>query len=256
MRAHLDQVSAKLAANDSDERLVALGVLVLKGAAHFQNRRQIAVGESVVKARRFVVATGSLPALPDIPGLAELPVVTEDSLFELVKCPERLIVLGGTAAAVELAQAMRALGSEVALIARDGLLLDEDPEAVGVLRRALLGDGIALHEGRPILRAESHRQRPRLVLDGEIRVDGTHLFVANGRRPNIAGLELDLAGVRSDEAGNRRRRLAADRQSQHLRHRRLRRGRGRRNDVPARLRSIRPAGATQRPVPPADPLQA
>jgi len=201
VRAHLDQVSAKLAANDSDERLAALGVLVIKGEAHFQNRRQIAVGESVVKARRFVVATGSLPALPDIPGLAELPVVTEDSLFELVKRPERLIVLGGTAAAVELAQAMRALGSEVALIARDGLLLDEDPEAVGVLRRALLGDGIALHEGRPILRAESHRQRPRLVLDGEIRIDGTHLLVANGRKPNIAGLELDLAGVRSDEAG-------------------------------------------------------
>lgn len=201
MRAHLDRVSARSAANDSDERLAALGVLVLKGEVRFQNRRQIAVGESLVKARRFVVATGSLPAQPDIAGLAELPSLTEDSIFELTKRPERLIVLGGTAAAVELAQAMRALGSEVVLVARDGLLLDEDPEAVGVLRRALLGDGIALHEGRPILRAESHRQRPRLVLDGDIKVDCTHLLVVNGRRPNIASLELDLAGVRSDETG-------------------------------------------------------
>lgn len=201
VRAHLDQVSARSAANDSDERLAALGVLVLKGEARFQNRRQIVVGESVIKARRFVVATGSLPAMPDIAGLADLPCLTEDSIFDLAKRPERLIVLGGTAAAVELAQAMRALGSEVALIARDGLLLDEDPEAVGVLRRALLGDGVTLHEGRPILRAESHRQRPRLVLDGDIRVDGTHLLVANGRRPNVSGLELDLAGVRSDETG-------------------------------------------------------
>lgn len=201
VRAHLDQVSERLAANDSDERLAALGVLVLKGETRFQNRRQVAVGESVIKARRFVVATGSLPAMPELPGLAELPCLTEDSIFELAKRPERLIVLGGTAAAVELAQAMRALGSEVALIAREGLLPDEDPEAVGVLRRALLGDGIALHEGRPILRAESHRQRPRLVLDGEIRIDGTHLLATNGRRPNIAGLELDLAGVRSDETG-------------------------------------------------------
>ena len=199
MRAHLDQVSARSAANDSDERLAALGVLVLKGEARFENRRQIAVGESVIKARRFVVATGSLPVLPDIAGLAELPCLTEDSIFELTKRPERLIVLGGTAAAVELAQAMRALGSEVVLVARDGFLLDEDSEAVGVLRRALLGDGIALHEGRPILQAESYRQRPRLVLDGDIRVDGTHLLVANGRRPNIAG--LDLAGVRCDETG-------------------------------------------------------
>lgn len=201
VRAHLDQVSARSAANDSDERLAALGVLVLKGEARFQNRRQVVVGDTAIKARRFVVATGSLPAPPDIAGLAELPCLTEDSIFELAKRPERLIVLGGTATAVELAQAMRALGSEVALIASEGLLPQEDPEAVGVLRRAILDDGIALHESRPILRAESYRQRPRLVLDGEIRIDGTHLLVASGRRPNIEGLELDLAGVRSDETG-------------------------------------------------------
>lgn len=201
VRVHLDQVAARSAVNDSDERLAALGVLVLKGKARFQNRRQLVVDETMIKARRFVVATGSLPTMPDIPGLADLPCLTEDGIFELARRPERLIVLGGTATAVELAQAMRALGCEVALIAREGLLPHEDPEAVGVLRRALLGDGIALHESRPILRAESHRQRPRLVLDGEIRIDGTHLLVASGRRPNIAGLELDLAGIRSDETG-------------------------------------------------------
>lgn len=201
VRAHLDQAAARSATNDSDERLTALGVLVLQGPARFQNRHQLAVGESVVRARRFVIATGSLPAQLSIPGLADLPYLTDDSIFDLTKRPDRLIVLGGTAAAVELAQAMRALGSEVALIAREGLLPDEDQEAVGVLRRALLGDGIALHEERPILRAESHRQRPRLVLDGDITIDGTHLLVANGRKPNIATLELDLAGVRSDETG-------------------------------------------------------
>jgi pyruvate/2-oxoglutarate dehydrogenase complex dihydrolipoamide dehydrogenase (E3) component len=201
VRAHLDQVATRAAVNDSDERLAALGVLVLKGEARFQNRRQIAIGEMVIKARRFVVASGSLPVMPSAPGLAELPYLTEDSIFDLAKRPERLIVLGGTAAAVELAQAMRALGSEVVLVAREGLLPGEDPEAVGVLRRGLLTDGIALHESRPILRAETHRLRPRLLLDGDIRIDGTHLLVASGRKPNIAGLELDLAGVRSDETG-------------------------------------------------------
>jgi pyruvate/2-oxoglutarate dehydrogenase complex dihydrolipoamide dehydrogenase (E3) component len=65
----------------------------------------------------------------------------------------------------------------------------------------LLGDGIALHENLLVLRVESHRQRPRLVLDGEVRIDGTHLLIANGRRPNLEGLELDLAGARSDETG-------------------------------------------------------
>ncbi|CAN7592589.1 dihydrolipoyl dehydrogenase family protein [Bosea sp. LjRoot237] len=201
VRAHLDHVAARSATNDSDERLTALGVIVLKGEARFQNRHQIAVGEMVIRARRFVVATGSLPAPLSIPGLADLPYLTEDSIFDLAKRPDRLIVLGGTAAAVELTQAMRTFGSEVALIAREGLLPDEDPEAVGVLRRALLGDGVTLHEGRPILRAESHRQRPRLVLDGGISIDGTHLLVASGRKPNVAGLELDLAGVRADDTG-------------------------------------------------------
>ncbi|MGE7470896.1 dihydrolipoyl dehydrogenase family protein [Bosea sp. NPDC003192] len=201
VRVHLDQAAGRAAVNESDERLTALGVLVLKGDARFQNRRQLAVGETVIKARRFVVATGSLPAMPSIPGLADLGCLTEDSVFDLAKRPDRLIVLGGTAAAVELAQAMRGFGSEVVLVAREGLLPDEDPEAVGVVRRGLLADGIALHESRPILRAELHRQRPRLLLDGDVRIDGTHLLVANGRKPNIAGLELDLAGVRSDETG-------------------------------------------------------
>jgi pyruvate/2-oxoglutarate dehydrogenase complex dihydrolipoamide dehydrogenase (E3) component len=201
VRAHLDQVAARSAANDSNERLTALGVRVLEGPARFQNRHQIAVGETVIRARRFVIATGSRPALPSIPGLADLPCLTEDSVFDLAKRPDRLLVLGGTAAAIELAQAMHGLGSDVTLIAPDGLLPDEDPEAVGVLRRALLRDGVSLHESRPILRAESHRQRPRLVLEGDLTVDGTHLLVASGRKPNIAGLELDLAGVRGEDAG-------------------------------------------------------
>lgn len=199
--AHLDQAATRAALDDTDERLTALGMIVLHGEARFQNRHQLAVGGTQIRARRFVVATGSVPAMPAIPGLADLPCLTEDSIFGLARQPERLIVLGGTAAAVELAQAMRALGSAIALVAPGGLLPDEDPEAVGVLRRTMLGDGITLHEGRHVLRAESHRQRPRLVLDGDITVDGTQLLVADGRRPNVAGLELDLAGVHCDDGG-------------------------------------------------------
>jgi pyruvate/2-oxoglutarate dehydrogenase complex dihydrolipoamide dehydrogenase (E3) component len=110
-------------------------------------------------------------------------------------------VLGGGAAAVSLAQAMRRLGSEVALAAPDGLLPDEDPEAAALVRRALLRDGIALHEGVAVLRAETHRHHPRLVLAGESVLEGTHLLVAAGRLPDIGGLELDLAGIRGDAGG-------------------------------------------------------
>ncbi len=200
-RAHVDAVAATLALNGSRERLAALGVNVLTGEASFRNRRTLAVGESIVRARRFVVATGAKPAMPAIPGLAELRALTEETLLAQAKRPEQLIVLGGTAAALELAQAMRRLGSEVAVVAPDGLLPEEDAEAVDLLRRVLLAEGIALHEGSPVLRAESQRQRPRLVLAGETIVPGSHLLIAAGRRADIDGLELDLAGVVSSADG-------------------------------------------------------
>lgn len=201
LREHLGHVAGALAPNETAERLAALGIVLLRGEARFRNRQTVAVGGTEIRARRFVVATGARPAMPDTPGLGDLPCLSEETIFALTKRPDRLLVLGGGAAAVSLAQAMRRLGSEVALATPDGLLPDEDPEAAGLVRRALLRDGIALHEGAAVLRAEAHRHRPRLVLaDGGV-LEGTHLLVAAGRRPDIARLELDLAGIRSDGGG-------------------------------------------------------
>lgn len=201
LRDHLAHVAGALAPNEAAERLAALGIVLLRGEARFCNRHTVAVGETLVRARRFVVATGSRPAMPAIPGLAELLCLTEETVIERGKRPDRLIVLGGGAAAAGLAQAMRRLGSEVTLVAPDGLLPDTDPEAAGLVRRALLRDGVGLHEGVAVLRAEAHRQQPRLVLAGETVLEGGQLLVASGRTPEIATLELDLAGIRSGPGG-------------------------------------------------------
>lgn len=201
LRDHLGHVTGLLAPNETAERLAALGIVLLRGEARFRNRQTAAVGETEIRARRFVVATGSRPAMPEIPGLAALSRLSEETIFELPKRPDRLLVLGGGAAAVSLAQAMRRLGSEVALAAPDGLLPEEDPEAAGLVRRSLLRDDIALHEGVAVLRAESHRHHPRLVLAGGSVLQGTHLLVASGRVPDIGSLELDLAGIRGDAGG-------------------------------------------------------
>lgn len=206
LRDHAGHVAAALAPNGSKERLAALGIALLPGKAHFLNRHTLAVDGRTVRARRFVVATGSRPALPPIPGLAALPYLTSETVAALARRPERLLVLGGEPAGVEIAQAIRRLGSEVVLILSDGLLPAEDPEAAGLVRRALLRDGIELHEGAGVLRAEASRHRPRLVLvpqagGAETTVEGTHLLVASGRTPNLDGLDLDLAGIRSDENG-------------------------------------------------------
>lgn len=205
VQAHVARVGDTLSPNHSFERLGALGVRVLTGEARFTSRNALIVGDTTVRARRFVLAMDSLPALPGIAGLAELSFLTEDSLGALTRRPERLIVLGGGAAAIESAQAMRSLGSEVILVSQEALLAKEDPEAVGILRRALLHDGIALFEGVAVMRAEGSRNHPRLVLaaaEGGVEqvVEGSHLLVATGRRCDLEALDLDIGGIRS-EAG-------------------------------------------------------
>lgn len=207
LRGHAERLADTLALNGSAERLAALGIVQLRGEPHFLNRHTLAAGEHRIRARRFVIALGAQPAAPSVPGLAELPFLTVETLMAAPRWPERLLVLGGEPAGVEIAQAMRRLGSEVVLILPEGLLPQEDPEACDLIRRALLRDGVVLHEGRELLRVESARHRPRLVLApreenaAETAVEGTHLLLANGRKPRLAGLDLDLAGIRADDSG-------------------------------------------------------
>lgn len=202
---HVQRACSALAANDSPERMGALGVTVIKGDARFVSRSTVRVGEQAIKARRFVIATGSRAAMPAIPGLDTVPVLTPASLLDLTRRPERLLVLGGGSTGVELAQAMARLGSAVTLVEAGSLLGDEDPEAAGLIRRALLRDGIAMHEQATVLRAEAIKGGIRLVLSnpgpGEIVLEGTHLLIAAGRTPEIEALDLDMAGVTSHGKG-------------------------------------------------------
>lgn len=206
VQAHVASVLAAIAPNETLERLSALGVTVLKAEARFIDRNTVQAGEQPIKARRFVIATGARPSAPAIQGLDTVPVLTAEMLATLNRRPERLIVLGDGASALELAQAMRQLGSTVTLVATQGLLSSEDPEAVMLLRRALLRDGIGLHENARILRAEALRHRVRLFLAGaesgeELALEGTHLLVATAGTAEIEALDLELAGISGDGRG-------------------------------------------------------
>lgn len=204
---HVQRVIAARRPNVSTERLTALGATVLSGEARFASRSTVVVGEQTIKARRFVVATGAQTVLPDIPGLADLPVLTEADLASLTRRPESLVVIGGAPAAAAIAQALARLGSRVALIEPAGLLPGEDPEAVAILRRALLREGVALHEGSAILRAEAFKRGLRVVLDGkaesETVVEAAQALVAGPRRPAIERLDLELAGIAASAEGIR-----------------------------------------------------
>lgn len=202
---HVVRASSALAANHSAERLGALGVTVIKGEARFISRSTVMVGAQAIKARRFIIATGAQPAIPAIAGLDSVPFLTAQGLLDMPRRPDRLLVLGGGATGVELAQAMARLGSAVTIVEAAPLLAHDDPEAVAIVRRALLRDGIVVHEQATLQRAEPIRGGVRLVLagpdDAELSIEGTHLLVAAGRRPDIDALDLDMAGVTSDARG-------------------------------------------------------
>lgn len=202
---HMVRAAGALAPNASAERFRALGVTVLAGEARFRDRNSVLVGEQVIKARRFVIATGSRPADVPFPELAGLPLLNEDNLWTLTRRPETLLVLGHGPAAIALAQAMQRLGSAVTLVAEQELLPNEDPEAVALLRRSLLRDGVTLHEQARALSAKAVKGRARLVLAGsdggpEQVVEGTHLLVTR-RQPDIEALDLELAGIAGDPTG-------------------------------------------------------
>src|SRR5258708_3455355 len=156
-------------------------------------------------ARRFVVATGSSAASPPIPGLTELPYLTNKDIFDLSELPQHLIVIGGGPSGVEIAQSFRRLGSKVTVVERFGILAKDDTEAVAVVRRALIAAGVSIYENTGVIDATRNGQNVDVRIEptpGDIRVvTGSHLFVAAGRKPNISGLGLDAAAIEATPKG-------------------------------------------------------
>jgi pyruvate/2-oxoglutarate dehydrogenase complex dihydrolipoamide dehydrogenase (E3) component len=205
VRDHIQGVIAAIAPNDSAERFTALGVQVIRAEARFRDETTVVAGDAVIAARRFVIATGSRPAVPPIPGIEAVPYLTNETVFDLGRRPERLIVIGAGPVGVELAQAHRRLGAEVVLLEAGRLLPREDPEVAGVVERALLRDGVELRTGVSIAAIETRGERIVLTLEGrgaagEV-LEGSHLLVATGRASRIDGLGLEAAGIAVEKAG-------------------------------------------------------
>jgi pyruvate/2-oxoglutarate dehydrogenase complex dihydrolipoamide dehydrogenase (E3) component len=204
VHAHVHRVIAAIAPNDSRERFTGLGVRVIEGAARFSDARTVAVGDDIkVQARRFVIATGSSPHVPAIPGLAETPYLTNETVFDLVHCPEHLIIIGGGPTGLELAQAHRRLGAEVTVIEAANPLADEDPECAAIVLDELAREGVTIRANAEILRVEKG-EKLRLVLSGphgEEAIEGSHLLVAAGRQATVDGLALGAAGIRFEPGG-------------------------------------------------------
>src|SRR6202048_2033994 len=203
---HVHDVIAAIEPNDSKARFTGLGVRLIEGAARFQDGDTVVVGdEIVIKARRFVIATGSSPALPPIPGLRETPHLTNETVFGLTERPEHLIVIGAGPMGLELAQAFRRLGSAVTVLEAGPPLGREDPGCAQGVGEALAQEGIELRTSTAVARVQAVNGRVNAVVraqGGEENIAGTHLLLAAGRRTNTEGLGLDEADIRQDRAGN------------------------------------------------------
>jgi pyruvate/2-oxoglutarate dehydrogenase complex dihydrolipoamide dehydrogenase (E3) component len=201
---HVHGVIAAIAPHDSVERFEGLGVTVIRGAARFTGPQEVEAGGERIRARRFVVATGSTAAVPPIPGLAEVPFLTNETVFGLTERPEHLIVLGGGPIGIEMAQAFRRLGAAVTVIERATILPKDEPEAVEIIRAVLRCDGVVLHEGAEVSavrRAASGMEVSLSVAGVPQTVAATHLLVAAGRKPNITGVGLEAAGIEVSPRG-------------------------------------------------------
>jgi pyruvate/2-oxoglutarate dehydrogenase complex dihydrolipoamide dehydrogenase (E3) component len=195
------RVVARLAPDDSVERFEGLGVTVLQAEAKFSGSDKVHAGEHEIAARRFVIATGSSPAIPEIPGLGGVPYFTNETIFASRVQPRHLIVIGGGAVGIELAQAHRRLGADVSVVDAGPLLPRDDPELVAVLAARLREEGIALRPSASISAVARDGDGIAVRLANGERVAGSHLLVAAGRQPNVAALDLAAAGIAATRHG-------------------------------------------------------
>ena len=199
VRAHVRGAIGTIAPVDSQARYEGLGCTVLRGSARFVAPDTLAValsgGERRLTAGRIVVATGSRPVVPDVAGLADLPFLTNKTLFGLQAGPAHLVVLGGGSIGLEMAEAHAALGCRVSVVEQGRIAAREDPALAAVVRAALGRLGVEVIEGVAVVAAERDGTGIALRLADGRRVAGSHLLVAAGRRASLDGLGLEAGGV-------------------------------------------------------------
>jgi pyruvate/2-oxoglutarate dehydrogenase complex dihydrolipoamide dehydrogenase (E3) component len=201
---HVQSVIAAVAPADSVERFTGLGVRVIQAAARFKDRKTVIAGDIEIRARRFVVATGSVPSVPAIPGIDDGAYLTTDSIFDLKERPEHLVIVGGGSAGLELAQAFRRLGSSVTVLEAAQPLAQDDPECAAIVLDQLEREGVVIHRAVNVVAITHAGSAATVTIEtagAEQTITGSHLLIAAGRKPAIDELDLTAARIRHDHAG-------------------------------------------------------
>jgi pyruvate/2-oxoglutarate dehydrogenase complex dihydrolipoamide dehydrogenase (E3) component len=198
---HVADVIATIAPVDSQERFESFGVRVIREFGSFLSPTEVQAGEHLITARRMVIATGSSPLVPPIPGLEAVPYETNETLFNLRQRPDHLLIIGGGPIGMEMAQAHVRLGSKVTVIEGMKALGKDDPEAAGLVLDSLRAEGVGIAEDA--MAAEIRGQAGAIeveVTDGRV-FRGSHLLVAVGRKANVDRLNLAAADIEPTKNG-------------------------------------------------------
>lgn len=198
---HVADVIAQIAPVDSQERFEGFGINVIREFGRFISKDEVQAGDKIIKARRIVIATGSSPLVPPIPGLENVPYETNETLFDLRETPEHLLIIGGGPIGMEMAQAHIRMGIKVTVIEGDTAMGKDDPELAKVVLDSLRDEGVVIEEGA--LAAEVRGKKGAIEVeakDGRV-FKGSHLLMAVGRKTNTDKLDLDKAGVEPTKQG-------------------------------------------------------
>ncbi len=198
---HVHSVIAAIAPHDSQERFEGMGVKVIRAEGRFVDGQTVEAAGERFRARRFVIATGSSPAAPPIPGLDSIDYLTNETVFNKTELPRRLIIIGAGPIGMEMAQAHARLGSQVTVLEAFDPLGKDDPELTSVVLEHIRREGVEILSRIKItgMRQTASGISVDIEFEDETRtIKGTHLLVAAGRRANMASLNLDVAGIETE----------------------------------------------------------
>jgi len=203
---HVRSVRQRIYQGETPEVLQKMGIEVHLGAPRFVDRHRIRVGDQTLSSRSFLISTGSRPFIPPVKGLADVPYLTNETLFDLETLPTSMIILGGGPIGAEMASALNRLGVEVTLVQRaERILPNDDEELVEILTGHLAGEGINILTGTEAVECSADAAGISLAIQNQSRqssvLRAAALLVATGRTPNVEGLDLEAAGVEYSKQG-------------------------------------------------------
>ncbi len=195
---HVAEILAQGAAENGAAKLAARGIELVKGAATFTDPRTLKAGDTDIRARRFVIATGARPLVPDVPGLLAVPYFTTDTIFDNTRKLTHLVVIGAGPMGLELALSYRRLGCDVTVVEPGRVLPHSDPELVDIALRRMRDEGVVLLEESAIVAVQARSRGIGVIVrarDEPLTLDASHILVASGRLANLDDLGLDAARI-------------------------------------------------------------